>query len=66
MRGGWRELDSGTWKPGDKSTVKIAVIANYYKLSIDGEELIEVDAINLVRKVNGTDQMEAIRSAIGL
>ena len=66
MRGGWRELDSGSWKPGDKSTVKIAVIANYYKLSIDGEELIEVDAINLVRKVNGTDQMEAIRSAIGL
>ena len=66
MRGGWRELDSGTWKPGDKSTVKIAVISNYYKLSIDGEELIEVDAINLVRKVNGTDQMEAIRSAIGL
>ncbi len=66
MRGGWKELDSGSWKPGDKSTVKIAVIANYYKLSIDGEELIEVDAINLVRKVNGTDQMEAIRSAIGL
>ena len=39
---------------------------SYYKLTIDEEELIEIDAINLVRKVGGTDQMEAIRAAIGL
>ena len=26
----------------------------------------DLDAINLVRKVGGTDQMEAIRAAIGL
>jgi hypothetical protein len=66
MRGGWKELDSGTWKPGDKSTLSISVIANYYKLSIDGDELIEVDAVNLVRKVGGKDQMASIRSAIGI
>ncbi|MEA1053428.1 phage major tail tube protein [Lamprobacter modestohalophilus] len=29
-------------------------------------ELIEVDAVNLVRKVGGTDQLAAIRTAIGL
>lgn len=66
LRGGWKELDAGTWKPGDKSTLKVSVAASYYKLTIDDEELIEVDAINLVRKVGGTDQMEAIRAAIGL
>lgn len=66
LRGGWKELDAGTWKPGDKSTLKVRVAASYYKLTIDDEELIEIDAINLVRKVGGADQMEAIRAAIGV
>ncbi|MEA1053522.1 phage major tail tube protein [Lamprobacter modestohalophilus] len=66
LQGGWRELDGGSWKPGDKSTLKAAVAAKYYKLSINGVEMIEVDAVNLVRKVGGTDQLAAIREAIGL
>ncbi|AFU62901.1 phage major tail tube protein [Acidithiobacillus caldus] len=66
LRGGWREIDAGTWKPGDKSTLKVSVAASYYKLTIDGQEVVEVDAINLVRKVGGVDQINAIRAAIGL
>lgn len=66
LRGGWREIDAGTWKPGDKSTLKVMLTASYYKLTIDGQEVVEVDAINLVRKVGGVDQMDAIRAAIGL
>lgn len=66
LRGGWREIDAGTWKPGDKSALKVSVAASYYKLTIDGQEVVEVDAINLVRKVGGVDQMGAIRAAIGL
>ncbi|MBK1618545.1 hypothetical protein CKO42_08850 [Lamprobacter modestohalophilus] len=42
------------------------VAVKYYKLSINGNELIEVNAVNLVRKVGGTDQLAAIRAAIGL
>ena len=66
LRGGWKELDPGTWKPGDKSTLTVMVAARYYKLVINEEELVEIDAVNLVRKVGGVDQMEAIRTAIGL
>jgi len=66
LRGGWKELDAGTWKPGDKSTLKVSVASSYYKLSIDNEELVEIDAINLVRRVGGVDQMQAIRAAIGI
>ncbi|MCA3199957.1 phage major tail tube protein [Cupriavidus sp.] len=66
LRGGWREIDAGTWKPGDKSVLKVSVAASYYKLTIDGQDVVEVDAINLVRKVGGVDQMAAIRAAIGL
>lgn len=66
LRGGWKELDPGTWKPGDKSTLTVMVAARYYKLAINEEDLIEIDAVNLVRKVGGVDQMEAIRTAIGV
>lgn len=36
------------------------------RLACDGNEVIEVDALNLVRLISGKDQMADIRSAIGL
>lgn len=66
VRGGWKEIDPGTWKPGDKATLKASVAVLYYKLAIGGEELVEIDAQNLVRTVGGKDQMASIRSAIGM
>lgn len=66
LRGGWKAIEPSSWKPGDKSTLKVSVAASYYKLTIDGQELIEIDAINLVRKVGGVDQMAKVRQAIGL
>lgn len=66
LRGGWKAIEPSSWKPGDKSTLKVSVAANYYKLAIDGQELVEIDAVNLMRKVGGVDQMAAIRAAIGV
>lgn len=66
LRGGWKELDTGSWKPGDKSTLKAAMAIIYYKLAISGEELAEVDAQNLVRRIGGKDQLASIRAAIGM
>ena len=66
LRGGWKELDTGTWKMGDKSSLTVQVAASYYKLAIGGVELVEIDVINLVRKVGDVDQMETIRTAIGM
>jgi hypothetical protein len=42
------------------------VAAHYYKLTVGDEELVEIDAVNLVRKVGGVDQMAEIRAAIGV
>lgn len=66
MRGGWKEIDSGTWKPGDKSTLKVAAALNYFRLSINGQEVVEIDAKNMLRRIGGTDQMASIRNAIGI
>ena len=66
LRGIIKELDLGSWKPGDKTSLKCSISANYYKLTINNIELIEIDAENLIRKINGVDQMDSIRSAIGI
>jgi len=66
IRGKVREIDFGTWKPGEKAPMKATVACRYYKLEIDGEALHEIDVDNMVRTINGTDQLAAQRTALGL
>ena len=66
ITGAWRDLDFGGWKAGEKAPLKVSVAARYYRLEIDGTELVEIDAENMVRKINGADQLEAMRSALGM
>ncbi len=66
LRGLFKELDFGSWKPAEKAMLKCTVAANYYKLTIDGKELIEIDAENTIRKIDGVDQMTSMRTALGI
>ncbi|MEN1279893.1 phage major tail tube protein, partial [Pseudomonas aeruginosa] len=45
---------------------KITTTCSYYKLVVNGEEVIEIDLLNFVEKVNGKDLLEAQRKANGL
>jgi len=42
------------------------MVNTYYKVTVDGEELVEIDLINMIWKVGGEDLMEEHRKAIGL
>jgi P2 family phage contractile tail tube protein len=64
VRGFFKELDFDTWKPAEKAAFKCSVACTYYKLSIDGVELIEIDPINMVRNVNGSDQLAKFREIL--
>jgi P2 family phage contractile tail tube protein len=66
MHGVLRELDLGTWKVGDDNNLKVVASLRYFKLVHAGKDVVEVDAINLVWKVNGVDQLAATRAALGL
>ena len=66
VTGAWKDLDLGNWKSGDKSTLKASVSLRYYKLSIGGTDLVEVDVENMVRIIDGTDQLAPMRDAIGV
>jgi len=53
-------------KAGDKSTLKITMEVDYYRLEKDGEELWEIDIENGVRVIGGVDQLAELRRAMGI
>jgi len=66
LRGGIKEIDPGDWKAGDKAEMKHQMSVVYYKLEIDGRVIYEIDMVNMVRVIDGVDQLAAERAALGL
>lgn len=64
VRGYFKDMDFDSWKPAEKASLKCSVACNYYKLTINGVVLIEVDPVNMIRNVNGIDQFSEIRQAL--
>ena len=57
-------MDFDSWKPAEKASLKCSATCNYYKLTINGVVLIEIDPINMIRNVNGSDQLSKLREAL--
>lgn len=66
VRGRHTEIDSGTAKAGDLTEIKVTSALSYYKLSIDGVTVIEIDLVNMIEIVNGEDLLADIRAAMGI
>lgn len=66
VRGRHQEIDPGTAKAKEDTAFKVTTVASYYKLSVNGETIIEIDFVNMIENINGTDLMQALRTAIGL
>ena len=66
LRGRITEVDWGTWKPGELSPVKLKADLGYYKLEIAGETVHEIDVDNMVRIIDGVDQLAEMRRALGI
>lgn len=66
LRGRVKEVDWGTWKPGELSPVKLTVALDYYKFELDGKTVHEIDVEGMIRIVDGVDQLEEMRKALGL
>jgi hypothetical protein len=60
------EVDMGSWKPGDKATLKGTVAVRYYKHTINGAVIHEIDIPNMIRIVNGTDALKQTRANLGM
>ena len=66
VRGRHESIEMGEAKPGDDTEHSIKTTCTYYKLTVDNADIIEVDLLNFIEKVNGADMLEKQRSAIGL
>ena len=65
VRGRHEEIDMGKGKPGDDTEFKFKTAISYYKLSMNGAVLVEIDVQNMVCIVNGVDRLAELRAAIG-
>ena len=65
IRGRVKGIDWGTWKTGERSPNKVMIAVRYVKFEVDGRVIHEVDAQNMIRIIDGVDQMAAIRAALG-
>ncbi|MEL5280824.1 phage major tail tube protein [Serratia bockelmannii] len=66
VRGRHKEIDPGDSKEGENTSLKITTECSYYKLTIDGTDIIEIDNVNLIEKVGDNDRMAQHRKNIGL
>lgn len=66
MRGKITGIDPGTSKPGELPLLKIDLALTYYKMQHGDKVVHEIDAENMVRSINGSDALAAIRGALGM
>ncbi len=66
MRGKITSLARGTWGSGKKPAMTVTMSLQYYREEQAGHVLHEIDAINMIRIINGVDQLAEHRANIGL
>ncbi|MBK1686208.1 phage major tail tube protein [Rubrivivax gelatinosus] len=66
VRGRHTEIDFGTAKAGDNTEIKVKTAISYYRLTLNGEVLIEIDLVNMIENVGGVDRMAAVKAALGV
>lgn len=65
VRGRHEEIEAGKAKAGDDTEFKFKTACSYYKLTFNGETLVEIDIPNFVEVIGGEDRLAAQRAAIG-
>jgi P2 family phage contractile tail tube protein len=66
LRGMLKEVELGTWQAGEKAAPAFSIALRYYRYESAGVVIHEIDVENMIRKVNGVDQLAQIRAAIGI
>ena len=62
----WTAVEPGKLKQGTLNPLILKGSVDYYRIELNGAELVEIDVVNAVRKIGGADQLASIRKAMGL
>lgn len=66
ISGRLREWNPGEAQAGENKDEDATWDLTYYKLSIDGADILEIDVPGMSFKVNGTEVYDSIRAALGV
>ncbi|WP_372830510.1 phage major tail tube protein [Pontibacterium sp.] len=64
MQGFWKEVEFNAWKPEEMMSSKFAIALEFFELSVDGVEVIYVDKLANIFRVNGKDRNQWKREAL--
>jgi hypothetical protein len=65
VRGRWTKSQLGTLKPQEAAEYEDELTVDYVKVKLDGQELVEIDVLNNIWKVNGEDLLAEFRTNLG-
>lgn len=66
MRAFVKEADLPAFKQAQGEGPEFSYSATYFKLVVDGEEVLEIDPVSYIYKVNGRNLLEQTRANLGL
>lgn len=66
VRGRHKTINPGTAEAGSNNQIEVTTTCSYYKLTVDGEEILEIDVPGMVLNVRGVDRLAERRQALGL
>lgn len=66
LTGSVTSFDPGAMEAGSMTEASFEMQCRYYKLELANETLHEIDVENMKRIINGTDQLESLRTAMGV
>lgn len=66
MTGKMISLERGTWGPGNEPSLTFNLSLTFYREVVNGRETHLIDVINMIRVVDGVDQLAAHRANIGI
>lgn len=66
IRGRHKTIAPGDVQEGESNSIEVTTTCSYYKLTVDGEVLVEIDLPGMVFNVRGEDRYAERRAALGL
>lgn len=66
MQGLITSLAPGTWGPNKVPALTVNMSLRYYRQDVAGQTIHEIDVLNMIRMINGEDQLAEHRANIGL
>lgn len=65
MRGFFKEFEQGNLKIAEAPTPEVTLSVIYYKLQLDEQDVLEIDVLNNIYRIEGNDILQNYKINIG-